>query len=526
MPLDRLPERPDATMFSLPRYWLRVPLPPEVGQGAGWVLHLGFEVAAGDVYDVAPDGRVRAHAAVGMEVPVAERAIKTYDERFPLPSTTHRGDMLVFGLTAGRVRFTPLELATETSLRLEDRASANHYYGPLAVLVGMLVALGLYNLLLSILLRGRTYLLYALSMFAMVAFQIVQTGQAWMIVWPTYSVRDDVEAYIAYFVYFACVTAFAHAFLDLRAVSRKLERLLLVALIVLAIDTIAYPVFPGAVAALHISQILDPLAVLFGVSSLLVAGIVAQRRGVDSARYFVIGFAGAAVGLLVAEIAEYRLIPLPAGSDLVAPLGVVWQALFLAIALADRIRAVEHEAARLTEFAYRDQLTGISNRRAFDEALEREWRRATRNARPLSLLIFDIDHFKAYNDRYGHQQGDVALRMVAIEIAAAARRPGDFAARYGGEEFALILGETALDGALVTAESVRRAVRALGLDNVGGPLTISIGCATIVPSEGEGSESLVALADRALYDAKEGGRDRTVVAASDARAGAVSDPPR
>jgi diguanylate cyclase (GGDEF)-like protein len=204
----------------------------------------------------------------------------------------------------------------------------------------------------------------------------------------------------------------------------------------------------------------------------------------------------------------------------------VWQALFLALALADRIRAVEHEAARLTEFAYRDQLTGIPNRRAFDEALEREWRRATRNMRPLSLLIFDIDHFKAYNDRFGHQQGDVALRMVALEIERAARRPGDFAARYGGEEFALILGETALDGALVTAEAVRRCVRGLDIENQGGPLTISIGCATIVPGENEASDSLVALADRALYAAKEGGRDRTVVAASDARAGTVTDPPR
>jgi diguanylate cyclase (GGDEF)-like protein len=126
--------------------------------------------------------------------------------------------------------------------------------------------------------------------------------------------------------------------------------------------------------------------------------------------------------------------------------------------------------------------------------------------------MFDIDHFKAYNDRFGHQQGDIALRTVGAEIFRAARRPGDFAARYGGEEFSLVLAETGVEGAFATAEAVREAVRALNLVFDGNVLTVSAGCATIVPADKEPPSTLLARADGALCEAKAGGRDRTVAA--------------
>jgi diguanylate cyclase (GGDEF)-like protein len=375
---------------------------------------------------------------------------------------------------------------------------------PLGFLLGMLVALALYNIQLFFLLRQQAYALYALSLFAMVAHEALPR-----------------TAVLNFLVYGGLVTAFTRSFLELKHVSKRLDRFVIVTFGLLALDTAGSILATGRLVTLDIWRVLNPLAIGLNAAALLAAGVLAQRRGIVAARAYVIGSAGALVGLLVAEAATCRLLPIPLWASLAAPVGAVWQALFLALAVAARIRFAEREAARLTEFAYRDPLTGIANRRAFDEALAREWRRGGRNLKPLTLLIFDIDHFKAYNDRYGHQQGDVALRMVALEIERAARRPGDFAARYGGEEFALVLGETTLDGGLVTAEAVRRAVRELGLENVDGPLTISIGCATIVPGEHEHADALIALADRALYDAKESGRDRTVVAASGARAGTV-----
>ena len=126
----------------------------------------------------------------------------------------------------------------------------------------------------------------------------------------------------------------------------------------------------------------------------------------------------------------------------------------------DRLAAASRELARQ---ASSDGLTGIANRRRLDETLDLEWRRASRDRRPLSLLMIDVDCFKAYNDRYGHQQGDHVLRAVAAAITRSVRRPGDLVARYGGEEFAVLLADTAASGTAGLAEKVRAAVEGLGI---------------------------------------------------------------
>jgi diguanylate cyclase (GGDEF)-like protein len=167
--------------------------------------------------------------------------------------------------------------------------------------------------------------------------------------------------------------------------------------------------------------------------------------------------------------------------------------------------------AELTEIAVTDPLTGLFNRRRFDDLLAREWRRAGRNGSPLSLLLLDADFFKAFNDRYGHHAGDVALRAIATAILAQARRPGDAAFRIGGEEFALILAETELDGAYSLAERIRIDILAAGIahpDSPSGTLSVSIGATAL--QEGDEPVSLFARADTALYEAKRLGRNRTV----------------
>jgi diguanylate cyclase (GGDEF)-like protein/PAS domain S-box-containing protein len=177
--------------------------------------------------------------------------------------------------------------------------------------------------------------------------------------------------------------------------------------------------------------------------------------------------------------------------------------------------------AELTRLATTDGLTGIANRRRFDEVLEQEWSRAAREELPLTLLMLDVDRFKLFNDRYGHQDGDSCLAAVAKAIAACAERPADLVARYGGEEFVILLPDTDADGAAILAEQVRRAIASLELphaDNTthGGIVTASIGSATLVPSARRdaasgvlaGSAALVAAADRMLYVAKRSGRNR------------------
>jgi diguanylate cyclase (GGDEF)-like protein len=166
----------------------------------------------------------------------------------------------------------------------------------------------------------------------------------------------------------------------------------------------------------------------------------------------------------------------------------------------------------LEQLAQRDGLTGAANRRAFDQALEKEWRRAQRQQTPLSLVMLDADHFKAINDEFGHQAGDECLRAIAKIASLQLRRPGDLLARYGGEEFVLLLPQTDSDGAVGLAESVRAKIEGsfagAAERGVGPRLTASLGCATLTPSDDDKPERLLFLADQNLYLAKAGGRNR------------------
>jgi diguanylate cyclase (GGDEF)-like protein len=173
------------------------------------------------------------------------------------------------------------------------------------------------------------------------------------------------------------------------------------------------------------------------------------------------------------------------------------------------------EGQRLAETAMQDGLTGIHNRRRFDDHLQRAWAQSIRERKPIALLLADIDRFKAYNDRYGHQAGDEALKAVAGVLARFARRPLDLAARYGGEEFAIVLFDTKREHAERLGEEILEAVRKLGIphqDSGAAPvLTISIGVACVLPATRRSWTGLVQLADQALYAAKDGGRNRLQV---------------
>ena len=171
----------------------------------------------------------------------------------------------------------------------------------------------------------------------------------------------------------------------------------------------------------------------------------------------------------------------------------------------------------LKELATKDGLTGLSNRRSFDEMLMSEWSRAQQTQRPMSLLFVDVDHFKLFNDRHGHQAGDECLRAVAHVVDRHAVRPLDLASRYGGEEFALILPDMSCDDACAIAEEIRHAVMALaiahGAIGAGNHVTLSVGVASHIPGEADGGpDRLLGAADQALYAAKRLGRNRVICA--------------
>ncbi|MET0186309.1 MAG: diguanylate cyclase [Achromobacter sp.] len=161
-----------------------------------------------------------------------------------------------------------------------------------------------------------------------------------------------------------------------------------------------------------------------------------------------------------------------------------------------------------------DGLTGLANRRYFDEYLGAEWQRALREQRDIALMMVDVDHFKRYNDTYGHLAGDGALKQVALALQGTADRSTDLAARYGGEEFSLVMPNTSLGGARLIGEKLRRAVAALAVEHkastTGDILSVSIGAATMVPQHGTTFTALVDAADRNLYAAKHQGRNQVV----------------
>lgn len=185
------------------------------------------------------------------------------------------------------------------------------------------------------------------------------------------------------------------------------------------------------------------------------------------------------------------------------------------VVLTRKLDEANRELSRLSAV---DGLTGIANRRSFDDALVREWRRAMRTRTPVGLILVDVDNFKQYNDHYGHQMGDECLKAVAATLDAQPKRSADLVARYGGEEFVAILPDTDPEGAMQVAEQMRCAVERLALPHAKAQardtVTISVGVASAAPESGDASGFVRLLqdADKALYAAKGSGRNRAVLA--------------
>jgi diguanylate cyclase (GGDEF)-like protein len=169
--------------------------------------------------------------------------------------------------------------------------------------------------------------------------------------------------------------------------------------------------------------------------------------------------------------------------------------------------------ALLNELAERDGLTGLYNRRTLDSHLDRVWRQGLRDGRGLAIAMIDVDHFKLYNDRYGHAQGDASLKAVADVVASIARRPLDLAARYGGEEFVLVWFHPAPSEMTNMGEQLRAGVERLAIPHLSsdlGHVSVSVGTAFMLPVAGQSAAELLEVADAALFQAKNQGRNRVV----------------
>jgi diguanylate cyclase (GGDEF)-like protein len=500
--------------FHPATHWYRFAPPPGADPSTPWVLNVSTYVTAGELDVVTAGGRIVQRQNVSSEVPVADRPLYAHELLLPIVAPFPPGGTMVLRITTPFEQPTTLELRSLESLAALDRRTTYAESLPLAFLNGFAIALGLFNVMLFVMLRRRLYLLYAASILALVLYQVIETGAAWTTLWPHLGLRDDWPTYASWVLYFVLIVAFTREFLELPRVAPVVDRILIAAVALLAVESATYVLVPDVLIAHGLFDLTDPLMTAVMLGTMLAAGVIAWRAGVAAAPFYILAFAGSAIGLVVSDAGTFDLFPSSVTTAFIlTSVGGAWESLFLALALGQRMRDIELTAARYEEYAYIDPLTGIPNRRSFDEAIEREWRRTQRFPGPISVIIFDIDRFKDFNDRYGHPAGDQRLISVARTIADAARRTGDHAARYGGEEFAMLLPGTNLEGARAIAEAVRVSIRESTESAL--RLTISAGCATAFPYSDTldtgRPATLLAAADAALYVAKTSGRDRVCV---------------
>ena len=244
---------------------------------------------------------------------------------------------------------------------------------------------------------------------------------------------------------------------------------------------------------------------------------MALRARVPGAPLFIAGWGAGLLGAICYALQQLGVLPVSPWFDHSLKVGIIINVVFLSFVLVSHINVLkaqkqraQDEANRNRRIALHDALTGVPNRRAFDQHFGKEYRRARREKERVSLLMIDVDHFKLYNDTYGHGRGDDALTRVAMILRSCLSRPTDSLFRYGGEEFSVVLADTDVDGAKHIADRLISTIRDSNMPHKGSPLgklTVSIGIAC--DSEySDGPFHLLERADQALYAAKAAGRDR------------------
>ena len=295
---------------------------------------------------------------------------------------------------------------------------------------------------------------------------------------------------------------FFRLFLSLKNHSRSLDRIMLF-FQYLSLVIIIAPMFPKPVV-IAITLILVVVNPLFSIT----LAFYFWRKGIPNAGIFAVGWI---VGHVVAVYDFFRIhgvFPYQPLGEWPIPISLLIALLFLSAALI-RQNAIDHLMAET------DPLTKLANRRKLDEALQQEWDRCRRLQSPLSVIMADVDHFKKFNDSFGHRAGDQCLKRIADALKNHTRRTGELAARYGGEEFTLLLPHMDTSMAFATAEKIRNYLGKPGDSGISRPsadqVTISLGVASTIPSENMTPEDLLIEADKAMYKAKRAGRNQTMV---------------
>lgn len=531
--------------YSRSAYWLRLTLRNTSDYPLERMLEIGYPLLSNvQFYQPMASGAYQL-ITTGLALPFATRPYPNRYFVFPITVPAHTEQAYYLRIQATDAIIIPARLWEPQAFHHYER---NDYLAQ-AWYFGMATAMILFNLLLFIALRDVIYLLYIGFVSCMALAIASQNGLSKEFLWPNAMLWSDISQFICDSLIFVTWLLFMRRMLNTQTVIPKLDRFLKVMVGINLFTLVGFAVslqtFAESVVLLYLTSIIFVLGV----------GLFCTFKRQRSAYFFVIAFTVLCFAAVITALNNLGLLPTNFLTVNALQFGSTLEMLLLAFALADRFNEIRRQkeiaqsqvlaaqqhlvenlqlseriletrvAERTAELhtlnrklevlSMTDGLTGIANRRHFDEVLISEWNRALRLDQPLALAILDVDWFKKYNDHYGHQEGDDCLCSVASILATNVCRTGDLVARYGGEEFVFIAPATDGDNALSMAKKVCETLQALTLPHEMsefGCVTVSIGVAAIIPNKEDISDRLLKAADDALYRAKAQGRNRAVLA--------------
>lgn len=412
----------------------------------------------------------------------------------------------------------------------------------LGICYGTLLIMAAYNLFVFFAIKEVTYLNYVLYVLSLLLFMGALNGLGYQYLWGSWAGINDklVLIGISLTIFFSIL--FIRDFLKIYPRTHPVAGWLIQGVSVIAVALCVASVLFGYAAMIKVLIMATVLSCVLG----FYVGVFRWWEGYHPARYYIYAWSMFFMGGVVMACNKLDWLPHNPFTEYALQFGSVIEAVVLSFALAvrlndeknkrfvaqkqalkvqresnemlekrveERTRELEQANRLLEVLSTTDGLTGLKNRRAFNDEFEKEYKRCERSNQSLAVILLDIDHFKSFNDNYGHQVGDECLIAVAQAIQSCAQRPSDIVARYGGEEFSVILPDTLEVGAMAMAEKMRNAVESLFFTVEGQhvPVTISLGLVCEVPLAGGVADALLQKADQALYESKRAGRNRVTV---------------
>lgn len=515
--------------------WAHMRVQSRTDHGGFWYLINRYPLLDKMETYVVQNGKVIDHMTAGDAQPFKERTVLHPDLIFPIdiePNLIY--DVYVRVESTGAQQFI-LEWNEPNFFWQNDHVSSallGAFYGIYAIMFA-------YNLILYFFVRDKSYLYYVFFIASFVLIQATLTGWAFQYLWPTIPSLQQwvIPVFVSAVVFFGAL--FSMEYMRLRNISTLWYRLYVTAVVL--------SVLIGIIGVLLPYWLAIRITVAFVILTTLVAAMASTYILINfrtrQAFFYCLAWSLMLIGGSIYSANKYGLIPITELSEHIIQAGGVLEVLLLSAALGDRFnqerkerfitqqtildiqikmneeldrkvkeRTLELEKLNvlLEEASITDSLTGVQNRRYFDKIFESEFRRAFREQKALSILLFDIDLFKNINDTYGHPFGDEVIKSIASIISRNIRRPPDCLARIGGEEFVVLLPHTPCEGAVKLAERIRTQVEEMVLSCEETPVkvTLSGGVASLQPKADDSEEAFFKMADEKLYSAKRNGRNR------------------